>query len=418
MPHAARFVGDRCDAGDDRFCSMKVTAIYVGWRGARTNELGLGQLLSPVGRFLCGKEPCPAEDVLSYIGTTAAMLTLFDRKPVSEAIAPNVIEALQSIEAAINLEKTIPKPDRAKGPYREVDLAPCEHSVLAAYANKASHLDDKCFATTAEGRSHQARMIVFGHSLGGNILITGLHDQLLKLVLRHHPGYRAKDSDGVHYHDEYGDFVPSPLGNLTVLINPAAEAEKWVDIQREVWNRVVMANAESGRFKDYADGQLFFRPDQRPIIVSVTSARDWPPGGVREADCATLMNAEQGSALAKARNEELLRRTRSIDYDWATYDLFPAFRFIFDLLPIRSSATPRARLSAPSIGPQFAMSRSPQDSREDRILFRRLTAALSLHEYRRRANSHYWKSGSAAGATRNRDGTLFFRTPFWHYTRT
>ena len=50
------------------------------------------------------------------------------------------------------------------------------------------------------------KMIVFGHSLGGNLFATGLHDDLVKLVRRHKPGER----------------LPTVLGNLVVLINPAA----------------------------------------------------------------------------------------------------------------------------------------------------------------------------------------------------
>ena len=38
--HAARFIAQRCPL-EPRYCDMQVTAIYVGWRGARVDEQGL-----------------------------------------------------------------------------------------------------------------------------------------------------------------------------------------------------------------------------------------------------------------------------------------------------------------------------------------------------------------------------------------
>ena len=63
-------------------------------------------------------------------------------------------------------------------------------------------------------------LIVAGHSLGGNMLATGLKDDVLKAVRRH----------------RFGETLPPVLGNLVVLINPASEASKWTAIQREVWD--------------------------------------------------------------------------------------------------------------------------------------------------------------------------------------
>ena len=63
-------------------------------------------------------------------------------------------------------------------------------------------------------------MLVFGHSLGGNLLITALRDDLVKKVELHKPG----------------TYMQRRFGVTRVLINPAAEASKWIDIQRTVWN--------------------------------------------------------------------------------------------------------------------------------------------------------------------------------------
>jgi len=169
-------------------------------------------------------------------------------------------------------------------------------------------------------------MIVFGHSLGGNLLATGLQDEMVKLVDRHAPA----------------DFMPPPLGNLVVLINPASEAAKWTQVQRAVWRRTEMSTDDMARNSDFAAGHAFFRDEQRPIVVSATSARDWPPGGVWAADCPNLVSLANTSgsdadtrAILHEFDAEAKRRENVIDYDWATYDLFPAFRF--DFRPVASS---------------------------------------------------------------------------------
>ena len=79
--HAARFVADRA-AVDDAYKDTRVTAIYIGWRGARTDETWLSRKVPWIG---------------GAIGTVSAVLTLFDRKPVSEAIAPSALSALRTI---------------------------------------------------------------------------------------------------------------------------------------------------------------------------------------------------------------------------------------------------------------------------------------------------------------------------------
>jgi hypothetical protein len=323
---AARFVADRCQWGDTRYCGMKATGVYVGWRGARTDENRLQRALAPLVRAACGKSSCFVKTLADSVGTIAAAVTLFDRKPVSEAVAPAVYAALQSVELNIGLQRAI----------RENDLAPCEHVDLVQLKQ------DGCIAQNDEERKHQARMIVFGHSLGGNLLATALKDEIVKMVERHRPRRMVPNSEtlGAGFHTEPADFLPAPIGNLVVLLNPASEAIKWAEIQRAVWRHIEMSFADKAHVDDYESGNWFFRPDQRPVIISVTAARDWPPGGLRPIDCIKFQEriAQAGANskdLEKALREEWDRRSRSVDYDWATYDLFPAFRF--DFRPIASS---------------------------------------------------------------------------------
>lgn len=249
--HAARFVADRA-ATNPGGPSPRVTAVYIGWRGARTDENWLTRKWGSSG---------------SLIGTVSAAATLFDRKPVSEAVAPSVLAGLRAIEQTIGIADPLPLESQTPRP-------------------------------TA------SRMIVFGHSLGGNLLATALQDDLVKKVALHQPKQTM---------------LPA-LGDLVVLINPASEATKWTAVQRAVWRRMATSASERRPIDDYSASHNFFRVDQRPIVVSVTAARDWPPGGRRELDCAPL------SAEARTRVEESRALVQAPLYDWATYDLFPFFK--------------------------------------------------------------------------------------------
>jgi hypothetical protein len=308
--HAARFVADRCNWGDERYCGMKTTAVFVGWRGARTDEGLLRQRAGRIAAPFCGPEPCVLRDMGDYLGTLAAIFTLFDRKPVSEAVAPSVISALRAIERVVGLQRA----------FRSEDLAPCD-SVPPGPPDPSW----TCRSDRGDGAHRQARMIVFGHSLGGNLLAAGLVDQAVKSVELHNPR----------------DFVPPLLGNLVVLLNPASEAANWVKIQRVVWGRIATSSGDQARENDFEKGHAFFRDEQRPVFISATAARDWPPDGIWGADCADLARMAQTpdrgdfGPILREYEREAERRSRSIEYDWATYDLFPAFRF--DFRPVASS---------------------------------------------------------------------------------
>ena len=254
--HAARFIAQRCPI-EPRYCGMKVTAIYIGWRGARVDETGL--------RHDFG------ETIGGFFGDVSAAVTLFDRKPVAETIAPSAISALRTIEGVLA---------NGKGP------------------NK---------------------MIVFGHSLGGDMLATGLEDDLLKAVRRHTPG----------------TILPPVLGNLVVLINPASEAFKWTTTQREVWNRVAAKDETAVSASGIAKGGDLFPATQRPVIVSVTAALAFPAGGLRPGDCAWIgLTLDDGFKSAREKIRKALAATDAmfdsgVDYDFATHDLFPTFKFDF-----------------------------------------------------------------------------------------
>ena len=259
--HIARFLRQRCPA-DPRACEAKVTAIYIGWRGARVDERGLRHTF---GETLGG-----------FFADLSAGATLFDRKPVSEAIAPAAISALRTIEA------TLARPG-------------------------------------LDGADRHNKLVVAGHSLGGNMLATGLRDDLLKSVRRH----RA------------GDVLPPVLGDLVILINPASEASKWTAVQRAVWERVALRADAVTSPEEVARDSGFFPIGQRPVVMSVTSALAFPAGGLRPGDCAWIgLDVDDGFRDARARIRQRLAGTDAmfnagVDYDWATHDLFPTFKFDF-----------------------------------------------------------------------------------------
>lgn len=254
--HAARFLAQRCPS-DPSVCDMDVTAIYVGWRGARVDERGL-QLWFGDG-------------IGGFFGNLSAGATLFDRKPVSEAIAPAAISALRTLETTLS--------------------APGTHN----------------------------KLIVAGHSLGGNMLASGLKDDVVKAVRRH----------------RFGETLPPILGNLVVLINPASEASKWTAIQREVWMKLADHAGAHTPASEVERDDGSFPTDQRPVLMSVTAALAFPAGGLRPGDCAWIgLDVEDAFTAARRRIRSRLAATDSmfdagVDYDWATHDLFPTFKFDF-----------------------------------------------------------------------------------------
>jgi hypothetical protein len=272
--HLASFLEQRCRK-ISRYCGATVTAVYVGWRGARVDEARIGWFLG--GYFA---------DTTATINNVIASMTLFDRKPVSERIAPTVISALQAIDHEIRS-----KDDRSNW-------------------------------------FEQPRLIVIGHSLGGNLLATGVKDSMIGVVARHLDEVQ-KIRDGSKP-DQKPPLVRPPFGDLIVLLNPASEAEKWIALQRAFSQRL---NAEVDS-KAVHDAYSEFQP---PIYMSLTAARSWPANGIHLSDVTSFEKYEKHLGKYPDQNPEPCRVIRVLDgdykpsyeYDSATYDLFPFFKFDF-----------------------------------------------------------------------------------------
>jgi hypothetical protein len=298
--HLAKWLAERCEAGETDHCDRVVTAVYIGWRGARLDENKIKYPFNAIanrcrnsGDRSINRDCWGASfsELGQIVANTTAAITLFDRKPVSEAIAPHVLTTLRSIEAALDLDE------------RE------------------------------KRRLVKNKLIVFGHSLGGNLLMTALKEDILKRINNH--------VDGTYY--------DSIIGNLIVLVNPASEAGKWTAIQKALWYEIPFRAIEEG-VHTVDSGRKLFPPHQRPVLISVTSAFAWPPGGLRVEDCAAFDRPEgdfrdqetaRSDKLAE-RREDLRNLHRAVldaqrkhaagvNYDEATYELFPLFKF--DLRP-------------------------------------------------------------------------------------
>lgn len=267
--YLASFLQQRCEIAG-RYCGVSVTAVYIGWRGARVDEQRLGWLF---GGYFPG--------LTSMIGDVLASMTLFDRKPVSERIAPSVVSELQEIDRRM----------------REGENASLDWF-------------------------QRSRMIVLGHSLGGNLLATALRDQMIAIVNKNFDAIQKAAAAPNSIQPK--PLVKSPLGDLVVLLNPAAEAEKWTSIQRTFSNRVNAAVISK-------DVQTAYRVDQPPIYLSLTAAHSWPANDIHESDIHGL---EQEYPSQKNRCDLIQKHLYdqyepSYDYDSATYDLFPFFKFDF-----------------------------------------------------------------------------------------
>lgn len=298
------FLEQRCEAAtkakdknaEQRFCDVTVTLVYFGWRGNRIDESYLFRKFGGDPRSY-GSKILNAVDVVFSLPT---LLTIFDRKPVSERVAPSINNALYQIDQLV-------------------------------------------FNRGDEGQNQKSlnRMVTFGHSLGGNILAFGMKDELVARIRNHKPTAQIQ--------------IAPPFGDMVVLINPASEAENWTALQRAMRERIqfyhtqralgVTNGIEDQLKKDsnkrIEEGFDFFSSQQKPIVVSLTAANTWPAGSMRISDCGKIDNIQRRSKTAGKDilldPEALLMSSLAAEganprYDRDTHDFFPFFRG--DLRPL------------------------------------------------------------------------------------
>jgi hypothetical protein len=206
-----------------QYCSAALTGVFVSWRGRSFAEPPL-QVDGSMSPFIVGAVP-----------------TFWDRRNTSTRLGN------ERGQAAI-LGRVL---DRIQGGLR-----------LGA------------------GDPGRDKMLVFGHSLGGNMLATLMESRALNAIERQPlPAF-----DG-----GFGPRMKPILGDLVVLLNPASEARKWTSLQRAERARAGFAPDEN-HLASYEHGSTTYSPrigrkmrrwrglyplDQRPVYMAITSVPDW-----------------------------------------------------------------------------------------------------------------------------------------------
>ncbi|WP_299770876.1 hypothetical protein [uncultured Tateyamaria sp.] len=162
------------------------------------------------------------------------------------------------------------------------------------------------------GNPSADKMLVMGHSLGGNMLAQYLRPMALCAIENHKMGTEMKPL----------------IGDLVFLLNPAAEARKWTDLQVAMREKAqvppTMPWVSYAPPKDRTTINVWkgmFSLAQRPTYISLTATKDWgeADGGRSEYDRATgvLFPLSRYVALQTDREE-----VRAIGHLTPEYTLF------------------------------------------------------------------------------------------------
>ncbi len=219
-----------------KYCNSKLTGVYLSWRGRSFRE--------------------STEDNASFPGTIGAVPTVWGRKKQSEklALGPVFGRTLEAIREPLTLRS---------------------------------------------GDASADKMLVIGHSFGGNMLATYLKPKIVTEILHGHT---------------HGTQMKPPLGDLVVLLNPASEATNWTEIQRamrekyEIPDKVNwvsnLHDADAPNAAKVRKWKKMFPRSQRPTYVSITATKDW--------NKAEMKNRPDAPSK----------------YDKATGQLFPISRYV------------------------------------------------------------------------------------------
>jgi hypothetical protein len=140
------------------------------------------------------------------------------------------------------------------------------------------------------------KMLVMGHSFGGNALASAIGDEVARAVQNHPMGAE----------------MPPPLGDLIVLVNPASEANNWTKVQKQLATKVgrsivVGKNPPIDQFEN------IFPVTQRPTYLAFTSACNWAKDEI------------QGELSQQQKEKQ--PKARGVDCDSATARAFPLGQF-------------------------------------------------------------------------------------------
>jgi len=219
------------------YCDATLTGVYLSWRGRSFRE--------------------PVEANASAPWLTGALWTNWGRKAQSERLAT----------------PTIKDNDVEKKCWDPTFGARENSSIVGSVLRSIEGSLD-----LEHGNSDNEKMLVMGHSYGGN-------------MLAHYLRPTAVDQIGCH---TIGDEMEPILGDLVVLLNPASEASNWTAMQYAMRRHEDVGIPDSVHNVSSADGlpgdslDAFFRwkgmfaRTQRPFYVSLTASGDW--GTIEDGD--------------------------------------------------------------------------------------------------------------------------------------
>jgi hypothetical protein len=139
------------------------------------------------------------------------------------------------------------------------------------------------------------RMLIEGHSFGGNLLITGLKGD-----------FKQKINESTQNTPIRG------IGDLVVLLNPASDFENWRQLQEEDFRKSGYQLPSDNNASFIHSESKYYSSLQKPILVSLTSTCDW-----------SIVNSIYPPP--KDKNNENDDRFKC---DWATGMLFPIAQFL------------------------------------------------------------------------------------------
>ncbi|MDQ2093296.1 hypothetical protein [Rhodalgimonas zhirmunskyi] len=251
LAYSRAALNSRCVALGE-YCNTTLTGVFIGWNGQKIKEgpsdenpdQGMGQGLSALG---------PA-------------LTFWDRWNVSCKLGSGRRDCVGEV------------PQGFKSPL----------------GSALSEIEDDLRLRPGDPRAD--KFLIFGHSMGGNMLATLLRDKAVAQVKTHKPGRAMRPL----------------MGDLVVLLNPAARAQDWTAIQRAERalaglgdSRILTCQRADGSRDpdcDLAALLLWHRlypVEQRPVYVSLTSAADW--GTLRQKDRDVQHDTATGQIFPFAR---------------------------------------------------------------------------------------------------------------------
>ncbi|PYB75464.1 hypothetical protein DMY87_08505 [Rhizobium wuzhouense] len=177
--------------------------------------------------------------------------------------------------------------------WRQGYLSPLDHLSYRAKKSESDRIAKKVVSDLSEisalldiqpGNPAADKMLVVGHSFGGNILAAGLKNDILQDL----QGYNG------------GTPLAPPLGDMVVMLNPASEARNLIDIQKLVRQR-----------------RLKFPINQAPHWMALTSTDDWNA----EEYCAKTSENKEGRSEKRLLPEECLEESEA-KWDTATGNAF------------------------------------------------------------------------------------------------